>query len=158
MPTKIQVRRGTASEWTTANPVLSSGEFGYETDSAKFKIGDGSTAWASLAYSTATLAPLASPALTGTPTAPTAAVTTNTTQIATTAFVNAEISNDAVLKSLLTAKGQLVGASASGTPVAIAAGTDTYVLTADSTQASGVKWAVTSGGVGFDAVFMLMGA
>lgn len=41
-----------------------------------------------------TKAPLASPALTGTPTAPTAAVTTNTTQIATTAFVNAEISND----------------------------------------------------------------
>lgn len=39
-------------------------------------------------------AALASPALTGTPTAPTAAAGTNTTQIATTAFVNAEISND----------------------------------------------------------------
>ena len=39
-------------------------------------------------------APLASPALTGTPTAPTAAAGTNTTQIATTAFVNAEITND----------------------------------------------------------------
>lgn len=36
-----------------------------------------------------------SPALTGVPTAPTAAVSTNTTQIATTAFVNAEIANDA---------------------------------------------------------------
>lgn len=45
------------------------------------------------------LAPLASPALTGTPTAPTAAVGTNTTQIATTAFVNAEIANDATLKA-----------------------------------------------------------
>lgn len=41
-------------------------------------------------------AALASPALTGTPTAPTAAVGTNTTQVATTAFVNAEIANDAV--------------------------------------------------------------
>ena len=40
-------------------------------------------------------APLASPALTGTPTAPTAAVNTNNTQLATTAFVNAEIANDA---------------------------------------------------------------
>lgn len=40
-------------------------------------------------------APLASPALTGTPTAPTAATGTNTTQLATTAFVNAEIANDA---------------------------------------------------------------
>jgi hypothetical protein len=45
------------------------------------------------------LAPLASPALTGTPTAPTAAVGTNTTQIATTAFVNAEIANDAPTKT-----------------------------------------------------------
>jgi hypothetical protein len=40
-------------------------------------------------------APLASPTLTGVPAAPTAAVATNTTQIATTAFVNAEIANDA---------------------------------------------------------------
>jgi hypothetical protein len=39
-------------------------------------------------------AALASPALTGTPTAPTAATGTNTTQLATTAFVNAEIAND----------------------------------------------------------------
>ena len=37
-------------------------------------------------------APLASPALTGTPTAPTAAASTNTTQLATTAFVQAELS------------------------------------------------------------------
>jgi hypothetical protein len=39
-------------------------------------------------------ADLASPALTGTPTAPTAAAGTNTTQLATTAFVKAEIAND----------------------------------------------------------------
>lgn len=39
-----------------------------------------------------TLAPLASPALTGTPTAPTAASNTNTTQIATTAYVQTELS------------------------------------------------------------------
>ena len=42
---------------------------------------------------------LASPALTGTPTAPTASVGTNTTQIATTAFVNAEIANDIASKA-----------------------------------------------------------
>ena len=47
-------------------------------------------------------APLASPALTGTPTAPTAAVGTDTTQIATTAFVNAKIANDAPKKSAST--------------------------------------------------------
>jgi len=50
--------------------------------------------------------PLASPTFTGTPAAPTAAVGTNTTQIATTAFVNAEIANDAPTKT---------GGGASGT-------------------------------------------
>ena len=48
--TQIQIRRGTAAQWTSANPTLASGEFGYETDTGKFKIGDGSTAWNSLGY------------------------------------------------------------------------------------------------------------
>lgn len=48
--TQIQVRRGTAAQWTSANPTLSSGEWGFETDTNKVKIGDGTTAWASLAY------------------------------------------------------------------------------------------------------------
>lgn len=48
--TAIQIRRGTASQWTSANPTLSSGEFGFETDTNKAKIGDGSTAWTSLSY------------------------------------------------------------------------------------------------------------
>jgi hypothetical protein len=48
--TQIQVRRGTAAQWTSSNPTLSSGEFGYETDTGKIKIGNGSTAWTSLAY------------------------------------------------------------------------------------------------------------
>lgn len=101
---------------------------------------------------------LTSPTITGTPTAPTAAVTTNTTQIATTAFVNAEISNDAALKTLWSAKGAIVAASAANTPATVTVGTDGFVLTADSTNANGVKWAAASGGVGFDAVFLLMGA
>jgi hypothetical protein len=50
MPTKIQIRRGTASQWTSANPTLASGEFGLETDTDKVKLGDGETAWTSLAY------------------------------------------------------------------------------------------------------------
>jgi hypothetical protein len=48
--TQIQIRRGTASQWTSANPTLASGEFGYESDTGKFKLGDGSTAWNSLGY------------------------------------------------------------------------------------------------------------
>jgi len=48
--TQIQVRRGTASQWTSTNPTLASGEWGYETDTGKVKIGNGSTAWTSLSY------------------------------------------------------------------------------------------------------------
>jgi hypothetical protein len=48
--TQIQIRRGTASQWTSTNPTLASGEQGYETDTGKMKIGNGTTAWNSLAY------------------------------------------------------------------------------------------------------------
>ena len=48
--TQIQVRRGTASQWTSANTTLASGEWGFESDTGKVKIGDGSTAWNSLGY------------------------------------------------------------------------------------------------------------
>lgn len=48
--TQIQVRRGTASQWTSANPTLASGEWGFETDTGKVKIGNGSLAWNSLDY------------------------------------------------------------------------------------------------------------
>ena len=59
-------------------------------------------------------APLASPTLTGTPAAPTAAVNTNTTQIATTAFVVAEVADYAPSKSGTNATGTW-GISISGT-------------------------------------------
>jgi hypothetical protein len=48
--TQIQARRGTAAQWTSANPTLAAGEWGYETDTGKVKIGNGSTAWSSLSY------------------------------------------------------------------------------------------------------------
>lgn len=50
MATRMQQRRGTAAEWTSANPILAAGELGYETDTNQFKIGDGTTAWGSLSY------------------------------------------------------------------------------------------------------------
>lgn len=46
----IQIRRDTAANWTSANPILAQGELGVETDTDKIKIGDGSTAWTSLGY------------------------------------------------------------------------------------------------------------
>lgn len=51
----ILFRRGTESEWTSANSILHLGELGYVTDTKRFKIGDGYTPWNSLAYSTASL-------------------------------------------------------------------------------------------------------
>lgn len=54
MAIRIKVRRGTASDWTSANPVLAAGEIGFESDTNKLKIGDGSTAWSSLSYVTGT--------------------------------------------------------------------------------------------------------
>lgn len=51
MAVRIQFRRGTAAEWTAANPTLAAGELGYETDTTQMKIGNGSTTWENLAYS-----------------------------------------------------------------------------------------------------------
>ena len=50
MTTRMQQRRGTAAQWTAGNPVLASGEIGFETDTTKFKIGNGTTAWNSLVH------------------------------------------------------------------------------------------------------------
>ena len=55
MSVQIQLKRSTASAWTSANPTLAVGEIGYETDTTKFKIGNGSTAWTSLSYANANL-------------------------------------------------------------------------------------------------------
>ena len=50
MATRMQQRRGTAAQWTAANPTLAAGEIGFETDNNRFKIGDGATAWSALDY------------------------------------------------------------------------------------------------------------
>lgn len=48
--TRMQQRRGVASQWASENPILGAGEIGFETDNSRFKIGDGVTAWSSLEY------------------------------------------------------------------------------------------------------------
>ena len=50
MSATIQLRRDTAANWTAVNPVLHPGELGLESDTSKLKVGDGTTAWTSLAY------------------------------------------------------------------------------------------------------------
>lgn len=64
----------------------------------------------------------------------------------------------AVPKSTVTTKGDLIVATASGTVTRVGVGANTTVLTADSTTASGVKWAASTGGASLPDTFMLMGA
>ena len=55
---RIKVRRGTAAEWTAANPTLALGEIGAETDTRRFKVGTGAAAWTALSYYSSTEADL----------------------------------------------------------------------------------------------------
>lgn len=50
MADRIQIRRDTAANWTSSNPVLADGEIGWERDTNQFKVGNGITAWNSLSY------------------------------------------------------------------------------------------------------------
>lgn len=88
-------------------------------------LGDDANYASTITNSLADKAPLASPALTGTPTAPTAAVDTNTTQVATTAYVVGQ----GYLKSATASStyAPLASPSLTGTPTAPTAafGTDT---------------------------------
>lgn len=58
----------------------------------------------------------------------------------------------------ITGKGQITVGTASGAVTALAAGTDTHVLTADSTQTGGVKWAAASSGVTGDSDQVVLGS
>jgi len=78
MAIQIQYRRGTAAEWTAANPTLAVGEPGYETDTGKFKVGTGSGAWTALAYSSGVTGATGPTGVTG-PTGPTGVGTTGLT-------------------------------------------------------------------------------
>jgi hypothetical protein len=53
MATQIQLRRDTAANWTSTDPTLAQGEAGFETDTGKLKVGDGTTAWNGLVYQAA---------------------------------------------------------------------------------------------------------
>ena len=50
MPTRLQMRRDTAANWTSNNPMLAQGEIGVETDTGKIKIGTGAASWTTLSY------------------------------------------------------------------------------------------------------------
>jgi hypothetical protein len=57
MTVQIQIRRGTASTWSSVNPLLAEGELGVELDTDKFKIGNGTDNWNTLPYATGPVGP-----------------------------------------------------------------------------------------------------
>lgn len=82
--------------------------------------------------------------LTGTPVAPTASPGSNSTQIATTAFVTsaaAAAEGNSVAKAIFAAKGDILVATANDTPAILALGTDGYFLKANSSKSEGMEWA-----------------
>lgn len=89
MANMIKVKRGNQAQFGAIT--LLAGEPAFVLDTKKFYVGDGVDKVCINPDVPALAAPLASPALTGIPTAPTAAAGTNTTQIATTAFIQAAI-------------------------------------------------------------------
>ena len=146
--------------------MLHQGEVGVETDTDKAKLGDGATAWTSLAYwdpaaggpgtlpladggtgvsaasASALLAalgaaPLASPVLTGSPTAPTQSGADSSTKLATTAFV-AGAASAAVTSAETYAAAQAAAAQsaaeAASTPVLVRTAVQTANYTASANQ------------------------
>lgn len=91
--TPIRVARGTYSNLNSSVSDIQEGEICYATDENKLYVKEGSSLESTQADVSAK-ANIASPTFTGTPAAPTAAVSTNTTQLATTAFVVAEIADE----------------------------------------------------------------
>ena len=55
MARNIQLRRDPASTWTTVDPILAEGEIGYELDTGKLKVGNGTDNWSDLSYRISTI-------------------------------------------------------------------------------------------------------
>jgi hypothetical protein len=92
-----------------------------------------------------------SPVFTGTPTAPTPPTADSDQSVATTAYVQANLAN-VIAKGMVDAKGDLIVATANDTPARLAVGANGFVLTADSAEATGMKWAAAAGGGGGGAL------
>jgi hypothetical protein len=65
MAYRIILRRDGSTNWESQNPVLLSGEPGYETDTGKFKIGDGNSTWSNLNYYIGVTGPTGATGVTG---------------------------------------------------------------------------------------------
>ena len=154
MATVIQVKRGTAAAWTSANTVLTAGEIGFESDTKKMKVGDGSTAWTSLGY-TATdgdiTAVVAGTGLSGGSTSGSATLAIDTSVVVdkTTAqtLTNKTLTSPVLTTpsiSTMTTTGDILYASAANTPARLGIGSTGQSLVV----AAGVPSWATPAGVG----------
>lgn len=134
MAVKIQLRRGTTSQWTS-NIVLSAGEVGVNTETKQIKVGDGSTTWGSLPY-------FASGTITSVTAGTGITVYATAGSSASSGAISIAIDETAIFaKNIINAKGDLIVGTADNTAVVLPVGTTAnHTLLVDSTTATGVKW------------------
>jgi hypothetical protein len=112
---RLQFRRDAASVWAQVNPVLEGGEPGFESDTGKFKIGDGARNWSQLPYASAADLSNALPAVIGAATAGTSALAARADHShalpATLEATTISATGNATIGGSLTVTGPLVGGS-----------------------------------------------
>ena len=166
--TIIQSRAGTASQWTSVNPVLALGEMGVETDTQRSKFGDATTAWSSLSYSVGDSSGVGAvewTSVTGKPTTFTPSAHTHlTSEITDITSTAAELN---ILDGVTATSAELNildGVTATATELNILDGVT--ATTAELNYVDGVTSAIqeqldgkaAAGGGGFETNFLLMGA
>jgi hypothetical protein len=149
MAVKIQLRRGTAAQWTAANPILYEGEFGFETDTRRYKIGNGVHAW----NDSTNLPYYATGTLTGVTTASGSGLTGGALSGTLTLAVDPSV---VITKDYVDGRGDLITATTNNTPALLSLGTDGQVLIADTANGAntkGIKWGqVATAGIADSAV------
>jgi hypothetical protein len=142
MAVQIQYRRGTAAEWTAANPVLAVGEPGYEIDSGNFKVGNGIAHWDDLPYNSGPQGDTGDQGPAGT----VAVGTTTTGNAGTSAAVTNSGTSSAAVLDFTIPRGDKGDKGDKGDGATVAAGTTT-------TGNPGTNASVTNVGTSGDAVF-----
>ena len=141
MAVKIQLRRGTTSQWAATvdsivgGTILSSGEVGVNTETKQMKVGDGSTRWVSLPY-------FASGTITSVTAGAGITVYTTAGSSASSGAISVAVDTNYVMaRNIIDTKGDLIVGSENDTPSILpVSATANHVLLVDSTTATGVKW------------------
>lgn len=137
LSTRIVMRNDTAENWTTKNPVLLKGEFGVETDTNKFKIGDGNKAWVDLDYAGADEAAIEN------------IIAQNRDSLYKYTRTDASQSDDAAIAAALGSN-----AAVQGDIVVITTTVEGNAYEQSAFMYDGTQWAAMTGNVGADKVIL----